>query len=170
MESCRIVAILVGGTDPTETIAAAAGRVAHSWRATTRPRAPSPVPRGGCARRDSTYYRSATSGFELWGTSWGSQPGRPCTHYLQNEKSRSPRPARSSRPPPRDSDRLARQQAAHTHMRMSVCASWRSSAQKHGLTRVGSHLASKFGPIRAGLGQTRCGNRVDNACTGGSTP
>ena len=53
-------AILVGGTGPTESIAAVAGRVAHLWRATTRVcvahlwRAttrvcvPLPVPRGGC--------------------------------------------------------------------------------------------------------------------------
>ena len=46
------VAILVGGTGPTESIAAVAGRVAYLWRATTRVRVPLPVPRGGCARRD----------------------------------------------------------------------------------------------------------------------
>jgi len=47
-------AILVGGTGPTESIAAVAGRVAHLWRATTRARVPLPVPRGGCACRDKT--------------------------------------------------------------------------------------------------------------------
>jgi len=41
-------AILVGGTGPTVSIAAVAGRVAHLWRATTRVRVPLPVPRGGC--------------------------------------------------------------------------------------------------------------------------
>jgi len=46
-------AVLVGGTGPTESIAAA-GRVAHLWRATTRARVPIPVPRGGCACRDKT--------------------------------------------------------------------------------------------------------------------
>jgi len=46
-------AILVGGTGPTESIAAVAGRVAHLWRATTSARVPSPVLRGGCARGDN---------------------------------------------------------------------------------------------------------------------
>jgi hypothetical protein len=46
------LAILVGGTGPTESIAAVAGRVAHLWRATTRVHVPLPVSRGGCARRD----------------------------------------------------------------------------------------------------------------------
>jgi len=45
-------AILVCGTGPIESIAAVAGRVAHSWRGTTRVRVPLPVPIGGCARRD----------------------------------------------------------------------------------------------------------------------
>jgi hypothetical protein len=45
-------AILVGGTGPTESIAAVAGRVAHLWRAATRVRVLLPVPRGDCARRD----------------------------------------------------------------------------------------------------------------------
>jgi len=42
--------ILVGGTGPTESIAAVAGRVAHLWRAHLC--VPLPVPRGGCARPD----------------------------------------------------------------------------------------------------------------------
>jgi len=45
-------AILVGGTGPTESVAAVAGRVAHLWSATKCVRIPLPVPRGGCARRD----------------------------------------------------------------------------------------------------------------------
>jgi len=45
-------AIFVGGTGPTESIAAVAGRVTHLWRATKRVRVPLPVPRGGCTRQD----------------------------------------------------------------------------------------------------------------------
>jgi hypothetical protein len=45
-------AIMVGGTGPTESIAAVARSVAHLCRAATRARVPLSVPRGGCARRD----------------------------------------------------------------------------------------------------------------------
>ena len=69
-------AILVGGTGPTESIAAVAGRVAHLWRATTRARVPPPVPKGGCARRDKNIIigARATSSFEVSVGSWVSQP------------------------------------------------------------------------------------------------
>jgi hypothetical protein len=69
-------AILVGGTGPTVSIAAVAGRVAHLWRATTRVRVPLPVPRGDCACRDKekTIGARATGGLELWGSSWVGQP------------------------------------------------------------------------------------------------
>jgi len=43
-------AILVGGTGPTESIAAVAGHDAHLWRTMTRAHLPLPVPRGGYAR------------------------------------------------------------------------------------------------------------------------
>jgi hypothetical protein len=61
-------AILVGGTGPTESIAAVAGRVAHWWRATTRVRVPLPVPRGGYARGTKENRRSARDGLirTLW--------------------------------------------------------------------------------------------------------
>ena len=70
------LATLVGGTGPTESIAAVAARVSHLWRATTRARIRSPVPRGGCARRDKSkpVGTRATSDFELWVVSWVSQP------------------------------------------------------------------------------------------------
>ena len=56
------LSILVGGTGPTESIPAVAGRAAHLWRATTHVRVPLPVPRGGCANRDKSNYRSARDG------------------------------------------------------------------------------------------------------------
>jgi len=65
------LAFLVGGTGPTESIAAVAGRVAHLWRAATRARVPLPVPKGVCARRDGKILSERA---RLWGSYWHSQP------------------------------------------------------------------------------------------------
>ena len=76
-------------------------------------------------------------------------------HLTERATFRTFRPARLSRQAPRDSERLARKEAVQYNSHMHVFMRRRDSAQKQRFTRVGAHLARRFGLIRAEVAQCR---------------